>query len=110
MEGILINPTLSDRSEKEINQIYQELDSDRITLKCGYHQAYRGVIPPRNGCKECWQVYYLKEFMALPEDSRDEFLDRLESAVNHAVEAAERGEFDVHIYDRPEIKIERDAE
>lgn len=110
-EKLIIAPTAADRQDDKLESMLDELDSEKINLYCSEHPDYQGAPEKKkNGCAKCWTIYYIKELAGLPEEDRDEFLDRLESAVHHATELAEKGKFDVDIWDKPEIKIEKDAE
>lgn len=90
----------------------EELDSEQVTLYCEDHPKYGGKFPPapqKVGCSKCWTIFYIKHLASFPEADRAEMLDLLEGAVRKAAELAEKGKFDVELYDRPIIHIDKDA-
>lgn len=68
-----------------------------------------GIAPPENTkCKFCWEAYYLVYFASLPPHKRQERLDELEVALNHAAEAERKGEFAFKPYRHPQISISKE--
>lgn len=95
------------RTPEQLKRLHDELMSEAVRLNCSQHNKYDGNIPPSYGCKGCWQMYYFKSMAKLAPEDRDEVLDLLEMAVNHAVEAEKRGELDIDIWRHPKVDIQK---
>ena len=62
--------------------------------------------PPLHfNCAKCNEAYLLTYFAKLPPAVRQERLEQLEAAAHHAVEADQRGQFDMQLDRRPKITI-----
>jgi hypothetical protein len=105
--------------------VLAEIRSQKLTLMCGKHRYTAArvkngkirVIPPEpNGCKECWEVYYITDFALTPPEKRPERLDELEEVIHHTVEYEQKGKFgkDFTLYEpgdpRFQVRVEKDAE
>jgi hypothetical protein len=67
---------------------------DRFFLRCEEHNwFYSGRPPITTGCRECWLAYYTGQLAQKGGDFRPS-VDQLESAIRHAAELADKGEFD----------------
>jgi hypothetical protein len=108
---------------QEFSKILSEIASDRLTLICGKHNyvaarkranATMAIPPMPNGCKLCWENYYITDLALTPPAKRQERLDELEEVIHHAIEFEKKGTFgkDFELYEpqdgRFEVKIERD--
>lgn len=99
-------------SQDEIRQILAEdpLDKNRVLLSCKRHRYVASSTPPQPlHCKECWEAYFWYMIASTPPHLREERLHQLETAVRHACEEEDRGEFTFEPFDHPEFKIERDV-
>lgn len=98
-------------TDKQVADLLKDvLDKDKVLLTCAKHFYLGSSTPPdSHGCKNCWEAYYWYMIATTPPHLRQERLAMLESAVMHAVESVERGEFDLELQDRPTVTIEKDA-
>ena len=53
---------------------------------------YSGRPPMTHGCKDCWTAYYYAQYAQ--SGAKSEMVDGLESAIMHAKETIEKGEWD----------------
>jgi hypothetical protein len=66
---------------------------EEFVLRCPIHDwYYKGRPPLTTGCRECWECYYIGQFAQ--HGSKPESVDQLESAIMHAKELIDKGEFD----------------
>ncbi len=109
-----------------ISKILEEVASEKVTLICGKHnyvaarRKAHGIVaipPTPNGCKLCWENYYITDLALTPPNKRQERLDELESVIRHAVEFEKTGKFgkDFELYEpkvdsRFEVQYDKDAE
>lgn len=79
---------------------------DSVYFRCAEHNYWGNTTPPMAvGCRGCWGAYYwvfLGKYHT--EQGEDEVL---EAVMRHAAEAAEKGEYDIKLYDHPQIHIEK---
>lgn len=72
---------------------------------CAVHGYYGQPIPgPREGCKNCAEVY-LKLILALTPGDYKENFDKLEALIHGIVELEQEGKFDYKPYAHPQIEI-----
>lgn len=98
-------------SQREKEAILEDaLDPSRLQLVCGRHQYVAKEMPPESqGCKECWQAWWMHKIATTPPHLREQRLQEAERMVRNAVQMYEAGEYDFSPYDHPEIKIEKDV-
>jgi hypothetical protein len=81
---------------------------DEFVVGCPEHNYwFKGKPPLTTGCAECWHSYYFAQ-VALAGGNIEEHVEQLESAIRHAAEADDRGEFDF----KPKLedfKIEKES-
>jgi hypothetical protein len=66
---------------------------DEFVVGCQEHGFwFKGQPPITHGCRECWAAYYFAQWAIA--GSKPEHVEQLESAINHAKELADKGEFD----------------
>ena len=65
---------------------------------------YTGRPPLTHGCKECWAAYFFGDWVQA--GAKPEKIDALESAIMHAKEKIEKGEWDFE--PQFEMKIEHE--
>lgn len=66
---------------------------DEFVIGCPDHNFwYSGRPPLTTGCRECWAAYYVSQWAIA--GTKSEHIDQLESAIHHAAELADKGEFD----------------
>jgi hypothetical protein len=117
----LFNPTINAKLAKsKLDQIVQELQSEKLFLTCGKHQYVAtvkgGVVnpPAPRGCPDCWKAYYFTVHCLCAPHMRAEHLDELESVIRHTVEYCEKGQFgsDFELYSPgdPRFKVSFDKE
>lgn len=73
-----------------------------------HNYAFKGRPPMTTGCWDCWMSYYFTQ-ACLSKDPK-ESVEQLESAIMHATEQMDKGEWDFTPLPHPEIEIEEDAE
>ena len=79
---------------------------DEFVGRCEIHDwYYRGSPPITHGCRECWHTYYFMQWAGSKGDLQAN-LEQLESAIRHATEAVDRGEWDF----KPELEIKIENE
>ena len=67
---------------------------DRFVIRCEEHNwFYTGRPPLTTGCRECWLTYYTGQLAQKGGDFK-ESVAQLESALRHAGEMADKGDFD----------------
>lgn len=72
---------------------------------CALHGYYgQPSTPPREGCKNCAEVY-LRLILALTPGDYQENLDKLEALIHGIVELEQEGKFDYKPYAHPQIEI-----
>lgn len=87
------------------NVLREVFDKDKILLSCGEHRYIGSNLPPQPiGCKQCWEAYYWYMIATTPPHLRRERVEQAISAVTHANESYERGEFDFEPLARPIIE------
>jgi len=100
------------------NTVLEEAASGRLVLVCGKHNytaarkrknATVAIPPTPNGCKLCWEVYYLTDLALTPPAKRQERLDELEEVIHHAIEFEQKGQFDFVPDVNPTIRYHKDA-
>ena len=64
-------------------------------------------MPPKPGCKNCWQVWYFKMIADTPPHLRKERVDMLEALLRKANEDVLAGRFDIELFARPEFTVEK---
>lgn len=83
MELIGVSRTLSDGTTQ-----------DEFVVRCEIHDWYfKGQPPITHGCRECWHAYYFTQIARSEGDKYTNFA-QLESAINHAAESIDKGEWD----------------
>ena len=64
-----------------------------FVVGCEEHNYwYKGLPPITHGCKECWTAYFFSQWAQA--GAKPEHLDQLESAIRHAGELADKGQWD----------------
>lgn len=67
---------------------------DEFVVGCSEHNYwYKGKPPLTHGCRECWHAYFYAQTALAGGDMKTN-IDQLESAIRHAAELADKGEFD----------------
>jgi hypothetical protein len=75
---------------------------DVFVIRCEIHDwYYKGLPPLTTGCKECWSTYYVGQITQAGGDMKTN-IDQLESAVHHAVELEDKGQWDF----KPDFSVE----
>lgn len=102
----------SNYSRKQIEDlISQATDPNKVTLICGKHMYVANLRnQPTEGCKDCMMAYLQVWFAKTPPHKRLEELEKLERLVRNMVDLKERGQFDIKLFDHPEVSIERDVD
>lgn len=69
-------------------------ETDEFVVGCPEHNFwYKGQPPITTGCRECWAAYYFAQ-AAIAGGDMKEHVEQLESAIRHAAELDDKGEFD----------------
>lgn len=99
-------------TNEQRDKMLKELNSPTVHLCCEDHGFYPGKVtslPMQFNCKYCTLAQFYYEFAKTPPHMRQQRLDELESLVHHMVEDLERGNFDISVFDHPQVTIEKDA-
>jgi hypothetical protein len=111
-------------SDINVANVLDEINSGRVTLVCSKHNYVAArkrangtvAVPPvPNGCKQCWENFYVTDLALTPPNKRQERLDELEQVIHHAVEYEKRGQFgrDFDLFEpgdeRFRVHVQRDA-
>ena len=79
---------------------------DEFVLKCSTHDFYyKGLPPLTHGCSDCVLVYFWGQLAQAGGDIKAH-VDQLESAIHHAAELADKGQWDF----KPEFQVRIDKE
>ena len=88
-----------------ITRLVDGKEVDEFVACCPEHNYYyKGKPPLTHGCRECWTAFYLSEWAIA--GAKKEDVDKLESALCHVAEQADKGKFDF----KPEFNIEIEHE
>lgn len=76
-----------------ITKLVDNKEVDEFVAGCSEHNYwYKGRPPLTSGCRECWAAYFVSEWAR--GGAKQEHVDQLESALRHAAELADKGDFD----------------
>jgi hypothetical protein len=76
-----------------VTRLIDGKEVEQFVLSCPEHQYfYKGRPPLTSGCGECWATFYISQWALA--GAKPEHLDQLESAIHHAAELDDKGEFD----------------
>jgi hypothetical protein len=76
-----------------ITRLVNGKEVEEFVVSCPEHQYfYKGKPPITHGCRECWHAYFFAQWAIAGADPAH--LDQLESAIRHAAELEDKGEFD----------------
>lgn len=76
-----------------VTRIHDGKEVDEFIVGCSEHNYwYKGRPPITHGCKECWTAFFFAEWARGGGKAED--IDTLSSAIHHAAELADKGEWD----------------
>jgi hypothetical protein len=88
-----------------ITRLVDGKEVDMFVATCPDHNYYyKGVPPLTAGCRECWEAYFISEWIL--GGCKKEDVDNLEAMIHHAAEADDKGEFDF----KPEFEFKVEHE
>lgn len=74
---------------------------EEFVVGCEIHEFWcKGLPPLTHGCRECWSAYYFHQWAQA--GANPEHIDQLESAVRHAAELEDKGQWDF----KPHFKVD----
>ncbi len=98
---------------KNMEKLLAENQGERVLLACEDHQYFPGnkfSLPQQVGCKHCILAKLWFEFSKVPPEKRLERAEELLTVTHHMSEDVERGRFDMCVYSRPQVTIEKDVD
>lgn len=88
-----------------VTRLVNGKEEDQFVASCPTHNFYyKGMPPLTSGCRECWTAYFVSEWAV--GGAKKEDIDKLESAIRHAGELADKGQFDF----KPEFDLQIEKE
>lgn len=76
-----------------VTRLVNGKEVEEFVVSCPEHQYfYKGKPPITHGCRECWHAYFFAQWAVAGAKLED--VDQLESAIRHAAELEDKGEFD----------------
>jgi hypothetical protein len=77
-----------------ITRLINGKEVDEFVVGCPEHNFwYKGKPPLTTGCRECWHAYFFAQTAMAGGDIKSH-VEQLESAIRHAAELDDKGEFD----------------
>lgn len=102
---------IQDAGLEKFQQALQDVADGRTYITCETHMYTPSPrTMPTSGCADCWRAFYWTIFAMLGPEKGREWLDGLEAAIYHSVEAIEKGTWDFSVDDRPTITITKEDE
>lgn len=78
-------------------------------LRCETHNwFYKGIPPLVSGCNSCWLCYFMGQLAESETEDQKAAIEQLESAIHHAAELDDKGEFDFVPYAHPEVDFSKE--